>query len=95
VAIVLMLAERCHRLPNRSDAREIALNPVGLMRKALLGCRKGGIVAMRQNEWLAEEWASHLVQMTDVDERYVMIEAKGPQNRSLGILGVKPIDFVQ
>src|SRR6516162_4500940 len=35
------------------------------------------------------------MQVTDVDERNVMIEAKCPEDRFLGIFGIKPIDFVQ
>ena len=89
-----MLAHRCHRVANCANALEITLNPSGLIGKALLGRRKSSVVSVGQDKWLAEHRTPHFMQVTDVDERNVTVKAERPQDRSLRIFGVKPVDFV-
>src|SRR6516225_3615877 len=90
-----MLAHCCHGVPNCANALEITLNPSGLVGKALLCRRDSSVVSVGQDKWFAEQWAPYFMQVTDIDERNVTIEAERPQDRSFGILSIKPVDFVQ
>src|SRR5580704_11799648 len=94
-AIVLMLA--CHRdgLANRADAFEISIESLRLMGKASLRGGKRRIDSVGQNEGLAEQRASHFVQVADVDERDIAIEPERSEDWRLWILGVEPVDLVE
>ncbi len=50
---------------------------------------------MRQDKWLPEQRASHFMQVSDADERNVMIEAECTEDRHLGIFSIKPVDLMQ
>ena len=90
-----MLAHCCHGVPNCANALEITLNPSGLLGKTLLCRRDSSVVSVGQHKWFADQWAPYFMQVTDIDERNVTIKAERPQDRPFGILGIKPIDFVQ
>ena len=94
-AIVLMLAYHSHSVANRADALEISIQSCRLVGKALFRGRKRRVEPVRQNKRLAEKRASHFVQIADVDERDVAIEAERSQDRRLRILGIEPIDLVE
>jgi hypothetical protein len=49
----------------------------------------------RQNKRFAEESASHFVQIADVNERDVAIEAKRSQDRHLRVLAIESVDLVE
>src|ERR1700682_855946 len=94
-AIILMLAHHRDRLANRIDALEILLNAPGLLRKLRLAGTARGIEPVRHHERLFEQRASHLMQVADIDERNIAIDAQRAQDRRLGIAGVETVDLVQ
>jgi hypothetical protein len=90
-----MFADRRHCVTNGTDAFEITLDPVGLLGKALLGRRKSGVISVRQNKWVPEQRTSHFMQVSDVDERNVTIEAQYTEDGQLRIFSIKPVDLMQ
>jgi hypothetical protein len=94
-AVVLMLAHHRDRLPHRVDALEILPDAAGLLRKLRPGRGERRVEPVRHHEWPVEQRASHLVQVADVDERDVAIDAERAQDRCLGIVAVQTVDLVQ
>jgi hypothetical protein len=65
------------------------------MGKTLLRGGKRRIEPVRQNKRLAEQWAPHLVQIADVNERDVAIETERSQDRRLRVLGIESVNLVE
>ena len=76
-----MVAHHGDSLPNRVDALEVLLNALGLLWKMRLARRNRGIEPARHHEGFIEQRASHLMQVTDIDERDIAIDAKRAQKQ--------------
>ena len=90
-----MVAHHGDGLPDRVDALEILLDAACLLRKVRLARGQRGVEPVRHHERPIEQRASHLVQVADIDELDIAIDAERAQDRSLGIAGVETVDLVQ
>lgn len=93
--IVLVLGGERDRVAGGGQTAKVFRQGFAPVRKARGGCLQGSIHPARQDEWLTDPGATHLVKVSDVDEFQLFVQAERAKNRQLRIVGVEPVDLVK